>query len=487
MGILLPPVFIPETRMNTGMRPSYLGKILLRWCDHCHTPVLTEQCSCGAVTRAVPVTPPGDARPAFPADIALINRIFLDYFGMPLVPDGQIVLLNKVPDNDRLDEVIIGGGIIGSIRYIPKERCWEPIPRPEACLLATPKKRFVVVDDSAAPFIHDQGTSVLAPGLVSIDDAVQAGDEVFIMTEAGTCIGVGRAKVDAAAARLMERGSIVRTRRNIASQVVPGSATWKDAVRANSTVITRAETAAVGFVSEVAAAHPLPATISYSGGKDSLATLLVVTKALGIVPLLFADTGLEFPETYENINRVSQKYGLPLIRTNGSNTFWETFTRKGPPAMNSRWCCSVCKLGPIAALIQSQWGECLSFIGQRKYESLSRAQSKRVWRNPKVRVQLSAAPIQNWTALHVWLYLFREEAPYNRLYEHRLDRIGCFMCPSSDMALIHMIEADYPELWQGWQDRIVTWQEENGLPPDWVLSGAWRVKEGIHGKEGRNN
>jgi phosphoadenosine phosphosulfate reductase len=46
-----------------------------------------------------------------------------------------------------------------------------------------------------------------------------------------------------------------------------------------------------------------------------------------------------------------------------------------------------------------------------------------VWRNPNVRGQLSAAPIHNWTALHVWLYLLREHAPYNILYEHHLDRI----------------------------------------------------------------
>ena len=469
------------------MPSSYLGKILLRWCDHCHTPVLAEQCNCGAATRAVPVTPPGDARPAFPADIVLINTIFSDYFGTLLVPDGHLVLLNKVPDKDRMDEIVIGGGIVGSIRYIPSERRWEPIPRPEACLLATPTKRFVVVDDSAAPFIRDEGMSVLRPGMVSIDDAVRAGDEVFVMTESGTCIGVGRAKVDAATARAMERGSIVRTRKNIVSQIVPGEATWQDAVTANSAVITRAETAAMNFVEEVAAANPLPPTISYSGGKDSLATLLVVTKALGMVPLLFADTGFEFPETYANIDAVQEKYGLTVIRTNGNTKFWETFSREGPPAVNARWCCSVCKLLPVAALIRSQWGECLSFIGQRKYESHSRAQSKRVWRNPKVSNQLSAAPIQNWTALHVWLYLFREQAPYNRLYEQRLDRIGCFMCPSSDMALIHMIEKDYPLLWKGWQDRLVRWQETNELPAEWVHAGTWRVKDGCHGKEDRNH
>lgn len=460
------------------MASSYLGTILLRWCDRCHTPVLAEQCECGAATRKVPVTPPGDARPAFPSDIALINTIFTEHFGAPLVPAGHLVLLNKVPDHDRMEEIIIGGGIAGSIRYRPGSRSWEPIPRPEACAFFKPVKRYVVVNDDAVPFIRDESMSVLAPGLEYIEDSVRTGDEVFVLAKDGTCIGVGRAKVDAETARSMEKGAIVRTRRNIASQVIPGPATWQQAVKSNAAVIDRAETASIQFVKDVTTQNPgLPPTISYSGGKDSLVTLLVVKKALGKIPLLFADTGLEFPETYENVETVSQKYDMEVIRTNTSTRFWDTFERQGPPAVNSRWCCGVCKLMPVAEKIREQWGECLSFIGQRKYESLKRAQSSRVWRNPKVKVQLSAAPIQNWTALHVWLYLFREEAPYNRLYEQRLDRIGCFMCPSSDLALIHMIENDYPALWQGWLEQLTRWQDANGMPHDWAASGSWRLRE----------
>ena len=466
------------------MRPPYPGRILLRWCDQCHTPVLAKTCAaCGAATREVPLTPPGDARPGFPADISLVNSIFEEHFGAPLVPGGHLVLLNKVPDTDRMEEIVIGGGIAGSLRYIPKERRWEPIPRPEAYALFHPRKRFVVVDDSAAPFIRDQGMSVLRPGLAFIDDAVHAGDEVFVLSESGGCIGVGRAKAGAEEARAMAKGPVVRNRRNVPSRIVPGEATWQDAIRSNAGAIAQAETEAVRFVKDVAAAYPLRPTISYSCGKDSLATLLVVRKALGNVPLLFADTGLEFPDTYANVEAVQQKYGAEVIRTATSDKFFETLERQGPPAVNARWCCSVCKLLPVAETIRSTWGKCLSFIGQRRYESLSRARSDRVWKNPVVKVQVSAAPIQDWTALHVWLYLFREEAPYNRLYEHRLDRIGCFMCPSSDMALIHMIETDFAGLWSGWKERLEAWQKKQGLPPDWIESGAWRLKEGVHGKE----
>jgi phosphoadenosine phosphosulfate reductase len=464
--------------MTTAMRPSYLGRILLRWCDSCHVPVLADRCHCGNATRQVPVTPPGDARPAFQADLDLINAIYNDHFGAPLVPEGHLALLNKVPDRDRMEEVVVGGGIAGSIRYKPDERRWEPIPRREAGTLLNPVRHVVVVDDGAVPAIRDNGASVLAPGLVSIDDAVFSGDEVFIRSRNGSCIGVGRARVDADTARSMQRGMVVKTRRNVQSTITCGKATWDDAVSANVEILKKAESAAVQFVLDVCAHSELFKNISYSGGKDSLATLLVVSKAIGKTPLLFADTGMEFPETYVNVKEVSHRYQTELFSTTCQNRFWELFGERGPPAVNARWCCKTCKLDPVQQLIRTQWGECLSFIGQRKYESLRRAHSSRVWKNPTVPAQLCAAPIHNWTALHVWLYLMQEDAPYNTLYERRLDRIGCFMCPSSDMALIHMIEADYPLLWAGWKKHLEEWQHSRGLPQDWACAGRWRIKEG---------
>ncbi len=77
----------------------------------------------------------------------------------------------------------------------------------------------------------------------------------------------------------------------------------------------------------------------------------------------------------------------------------------------------------------------------------------------------------------------REDAPYNVLYERRLDRIGCFMCPSSDMALIHMIEAEYPALWETWRTRLEQWQRAHGLPEAWISDGKWRLKEGCADNE----
>lgn len=460
------------------MRRLYLGKIVLHWCDSCHTPVLARTCACGARTRAVAVTPPGDARPAFPDDVRRINQIFEEHFGAPLIPEGHIALLNKVPAEDRMDEIILGGAVVGAIRYIPEEHRQEPLPRPNAALYMHPTKRYVVVDDGAVPSIRSGKASVLAPGLIAIDPAVARGDEVFILTKTGECIGVGRAKVDAATARTMERGAIVRTRKNAPAVCIPGAATWEATVLANEPILAEYEAASIEFIRDVAAEHPLPPTVSYSGGKDSLATLLLVLKAIGPVPLLFADTGLEFPETYENVDTVAARYGLEALRVCDAGKFWKEFEKLGPPAVDNRWCCKVCKLDPLGRLIDERWGECLSFIGQRQYESVRRMRSRRVWRNTTLPQQLSAAPIQQWTAMHVWLYIFREKAPYNPLYARGLDRIGCFICPASDLATLDMISDTYPDLWTTWREKLIWWQERQGLPPDWVEQGLWRKQGG---------
>ncbi|MDK2825255.1 MAG: phosphoadenosine phosphosulfate reductase, partial [Methanolobus sp.] len=90
-------------------KPLYLGELLLYWCPSCNVPVLGKECSCGAKTKQVTITPPGDIRPAFPYEIELINKISIEQFNAPLITDQRTVVLNKSPYDDRMEEVIVDG------------------------------------------------------------------------------------------------------------------------------------------------------------------------------------------------------------------------------------------------------------------------------------------------------------------------------------------------------------------------------------------
>ncbi len=86
--------------------PHYLGELLLYWCPSCNLPVLGKTCACSTTTKKIEITPPGDIRPAFQYNINLINRTTEKQFGCKLIPEGHVVVLNKAPYEDRMDEVI---------------------------------------------------------------------------------------------------------------------------------------------------------------------------------------------------------------------------------------------------------------------------------------------------------------------------------------------------------------------------------------------
>ncbi|HJK43965.1 MAG TPA: phosphoadenosine phosphosulfate reductase, partial [Methanocorpusculum sp.] len=243
----------------------FLAPVPFYWCDHCHVPVMGKLCACGRKTRQVSVTPPGDVRPAFERDRNLINRLFTEQFGVPLIPEGHLALLNKVPDEDRMEEIILGGAVVCAIRYIPAEERWEVLPREAAALIVQPTKRVIVVTDEAGGYIKE-GKSVLMPGVVSVSPEISVGDSVFVMAENGECVAVGRAKMSYEETKEATRGQLVRTRRTQKPVVDTAPSTWEDAIRANNDILDMYEGKSIEFIRDVIAKNPdLQPTISYSG------------------------------------------------------------------------------------------------------------------------------------------------------------------------------------------------------------------------------
>ncbi len=94
-------------------------------------PVLGKKCGCGKSTKKVEVTPPGDIRPAFDYDIKRINSVSEKQFNEPLIPEGHLVVLNKAPYEDRMDEIIVDGEVLASLRFEIESCEWVLLPRLE--------------------------------------------------------------------------------------------------------------------------------------------------------------------------------------------------------------------------------------------------------------------------------------------------------------------------------------------------------------------
>jgi phosphoadenosine phosphosulfate reductase len=429
----------------------------------------------------VKVTPPGDIRLAFNFDKTMIKDIidkqFGDGCGELLISDNKIVLLNRAPDIDKMDEIIVDGCVVGALKY-DLVRGYSFLPRLIVANYIKPKLKrgFVIVDDGVDAFLL-RGANVLGPGVADACLDIKVNDDVIVFMKNWEVIAVGSAKKNGDKMKSRERGVAVKTRWCGTCKPEPyqnRGQTWDDVLWANKGYLEREIGKAKAFIKNTIANYKKPVAVSLSGGKDSLATLLLLLD-VGVKPkILFADTGLEFNETKEHILQIVNDFGLELLTDSAGDIFWRALEYFGPPGRDFRWCCKTCKLAPMGRLIKKNFPDgVLAFIGQRSYESEQRAQKSQVWRNPWVPGQIGASPIQKWTALHVWLYIFSKKVKYNIWYERGLDRIGCWLCPASNLGDIKLIEERY-DGYQQWKRFLEEYATKNGHCGDWLKYGMWR-------------
>lgn len=229
--------------------------------------------------------------------------------------------------------------------------------------------------------------------------------------------------------------------------------------------------------------------VAFSGGKDSVVALDLVQRALphNCFKVLFGDTGMEFPDTYETVEKIKQICAEEKIeflqaksKLKPENT-WQIF---GPPAVTIRWCCSVHKTTPqimqLREVLQKPDFTGMAFTGVRGDESLSKSEYDAISYGGKHSGQYSCHPILEWNTAELFLYIYENGLTFNNAYKKGNTRAGCLVCPMSQGKHDYMKYKNYPDDTDLFINKIITTSGKNFSKENYdrfVEQGYWRTRK----------
>ncbi|MDA8344385.1 MAG: phosphoadenylyl-sulfate reductase [Thermaerobacter sp.] len=155
--------------------------------------------------------------------------------------------------------------------------------------------------------------------------------------------------------------------------------------------------------------------------------LIDMACAAGLQPHVFyLDTGVLFAETYELIDRVSERYHIEMERVLPALTLEEQAIAHG----EKLWlrepdrCCGIRKVEPLRRYLcaHDAW-----VTGIHRDQSPTRANAPRVAFDDSFGL-VKLNPIVDWTMEDVRNYVAEHDVPYNPMHDRGYPSIGCMPC-----------------------------------------------------------
>ena len=227
--------------------------------------------------------------------------------------------------------------------------------------------------------------------------------------------------------------------------------------------------------------------VAFSGGKDSCVLLDLVKKALpkGSFVVVFGDTRMEFPDTYEVIEKTKQQCAeddIPFYIAKSHLNPKESWKLFGPPSRVLRWCCSVHKSTPQTLKLREITGKDyytgLAFVGVRAHESATRAEYEYESYGKKQKGQYSHNSILEWTSAEIWLYIYANDITLNEAYKKGSARVGCICCPMGGGKASFTEQANHPQETEVYLSLIRSSNARAIMTAEnYVANGGWNARK----------
>jgi len=166
--------------------------------------------------------------------------------------------------------------------------------------------------------------------------------------------------------------------------------------------------------------------ISSAFGAEGMALIDMASRVRKNFRLFTLDTEFLFPETYNLMDQVEEKYGVSIERVYPLNSPEEQERILGAALWqrNPDLCCYLRKVEPL----RRKLGELRAWITSiRRDQTAARAGAGKIeWDEKFGLVKIN--PIADWNSKQVWQYIREHDVPYNALHDRNYPSIGCTHC-----------------------------------------------------------
>ena len=166
--------------------------------------------------------------------------------------------------------------------------------------------------------------------------------------------------------------------------------------------------------------------ISSAFGAEGMVLIDMASRINKNFRLFTIDTEFLFPETYNLMDRIEERYGITIERVYSTLSPEEQERVHGDVlwSRNPDVCCNLRKVEPLRRKLD-ELGAWITSI--RRDQTSVRSSAKRVeWDTKFGLVKIN--PIVDWTSKQVWRHIHDHDVPYNTLHDQDYPSIGCTHC-----------------------------------------------------------